>query len=128
VNDRHGHAAGDAVLSGVARRLGRILDPGDRAYRLGGDEFALLLQTEDRDLKRFAKKIVLALDDSYELDGQARGRVGASIGIALAPTDAAEAEQLMLRADAALYIAKEERGSSYRFAGDLPAPAMVSAA
>jgi diguanylate cyclase (GGDEF)-like protein len=128
VNDRHGHAAGDAVLSGVARRLGRILGPEDRAYRLGGDEFALLLQAKERDLTRFAKKIVLALDDFYELDGQARARVGASVGIALAPTDATEAERLMSRADAALYVAKEERASAYRFAGDLPAPALVSAA
>jgi diguanylate cyclase (GGDEF)-like protein len=128
VNDRHGHAAGDAVLSGVASRLARILGPGDRAYRLGGDEFALLLEAKERDLTRFAKKIVLTLDDSYELDGQARGRVGASVGIAMAPIDAVEAERLMSRADAALYVAKGERGSTYRFAGDLPAPAMVSAA
>jgi diguanylate cyclase (GGDEF)-like protein len=128
VNDCHGHAAGDAVLSAVSRRLGQILGSGDRAYRLGGDEFALLLQAKDRDLKRFAKKIALALDDPYELDPQTRARVGASVGIALAPDDAADAERLMSRADAALYVAKGERGSAYRFAGDLPRPAMVSAA
>lgn len=128
VNDRYGHAAGDSVLSGVAERLGRILDPGDRAYRLGGDEFALLLQAKERDLTRFARKIILALDDAYEFEGQARARVGASIGIALAPADAADAERLMSQADAALCVAKNERASAYRFAGDLPRPAMVSAA
>jgi diguanylate cyclase (GGDEF)-like protein len=128
VNDRHGHAAGDAVLSDVARRLGRILDPSDRAYRLGGDEFALLLQVTERDLTRFAKKIVLTLEEPFEVDAQARARVGASVGIAIAPSEAVDAERLMSRADAALDKAKEERGNSYRFASDASTSARVSAA
>jgi diguanylate cyclase (GGDEF)-like protein len=128
VNDRYGHAAGDAVLSGVARRLDRILGPGDHGFRLGGDEFALLLPSEGRDMVRFVKKIMLALNDSYELDPHTRARVGASVGVAFAPIDATEGQRLISRADTALYLAKEERSSTYRFAGKSPAAAMVSAA
>jgi len=128
VNDRHGHAAGDAVLSGVARRLVGMFGPGDRAFRLGGDEFAVLLQAERRDVVRFVKKIILALDDSYELDPHRRARVGVSVGVALSPIDATEAQRLIACADAALYRAKAERGSTYRFAGNPPAPEIVSAA
>ncbi|MGY4830134.1 diguanylate cyclase domain-containing protein [Sphaerotilaceae bacterium SBD11-9] len=107
VNDEHGHAAGDALLTAVARRLQRILRPPDILARLGGDEFAVVLP----DVKNLAaatvvaRKIVNALGEPFRIDDK-MVHIGASVGVALAVNGQDTVAVLMQRADAALYQAK----------------------
>jgi diguanylate cyclase (GGDEF)-like protein len=118
VNDIHGHAAGDAVLCGVAVRLRRLLGPLDAPFRLGGDEFAIVVADDGRNLPRLARKIVLAVDDSYTVGRGAEAVVGACVGAAISPQDGSNARELVEAADAALYRAKAASGSCSRFAAD----------
>ncbi len=94
VNDRKGHAAGDEILRGMAELLGEIAPEPGSAYRLGGDEFALLVETPDRGG---------AQEIAWQLQAQARDRLGVtvSIGVAVADGDESDAE-LLERADAAV--------------------------
>jgi diguanylate cyclase (GGDEF)-like protein len=106
VNDAFGHQAGDEILRQLGTRLSGTLRGSDVLVRLGGDEFAVLLMDADAIYAReIADRIVASLADPFELDGL-NARVGASIGIALAPSDAADAERLVWCADVAMYRAK----------------------
>ncbi|RMF12687.1 MAG: diguanylate cyclase [Alphaproteobacteria bacterium] len=109
VNDRLGHAAGDAVLRLLGRHLAEGSRAGDRAGRLGGDEFALWL--EDTDLegaKRKAEKLLAIIPELREAAGDANLPLGLSIGLVMSPWPAAETPADLLEiADAALYQAKE---------------------
>jgi diguanylate cyclase (GGDEF)-like protein len=106
VNDTMGHAAGDAQLIEVARRIDSSVPKDGIAARLGGDEFAVLLRNvgKDSDVRAVADRILVALGDPIEIDGQPVV-THASIGIAthVGATDAAE---LMQHADVAMYTAK----------------------
>ncbi|NKM33343.1 putative bifunctional diguanylate cyclase/phosphodiesterase [Rhizobium laguerreae] len=115
INDSKGHAAGDALLCQVSERLLRLAEEGDLVARLGGDEFALVLELgEPERAGRFAQRLLKALSRAFDLDG-AREHVTCSIGIALAPDHAGDADVLMRHADLALYAAKEIGRSTYRF-------------
>ncbi|HWU15396.1 MAG TPA: GGDEF domain-containing protein [Caulobacter sp.] len=119
VNDQHGHPIGDQLLCLVAARLKATLRGGDTAARLGGDEF-VVVQTGVRrreEADELAKRIVTALSAPYHVDG-VELNIGTSIGIALAPQDGLDLEQLALRADAALYRAKNRRRGSIAFWAD----------
>jgi diguanylate cyclase (GGDEF)-like protein len=119
VNDQHGHAAGDAVLKGVARRLRRLAVGTDRVFRLGGDEFALLLDRTDREIERLARIMVTSLDDTYSIGGSLRVPIGASMGVVRVPEDGADPDRLMARVDRALYAAKAAESSVCVFFADL---------
>jgi diguanylate cyclase (GGDEF)-like protein len=110
VNDTFGHAAGDALLKSVAGRIRRHVRGSDTVARLGGDEFAIvLLEIADRQqAQAVAAKIVAGLAVPMDL-GPARhsGSIGASIGIAMFPEDASDAQSLIESADAAMYAAKQ---------------------
>ena len=104
LNDRHGHAAGDAALVAVADVLERVLRRSDHAFRLGGDEFALLLDRSGRtEATRTTERVREALA-SLDLGGVAPP--GASFGIALGGPGTLDPETLLRDADDALYAAK----------------------
>ena len=107
INDRYGHAAGDALLRQMAERLREDLGSREMAARLGGDEFALLLDdpAESSALDR-AHRIHRRLTEPYAIGGAQAVRVGAAIGVACAPLHAADAQALVERADAAMYASK----------------------
>jgi diguanylate cyclase (GGDEF)-like protein len=117
VNDSLGHPAGDALLGQVAQRLKSLLCETDVLARLGGDEFAILHAGETRDqgdAVALASKVIEILAEPYEIDGT-NVVVGTSIGIAQAPADGVEPNELMKKADLALYRKKSEGRNGYRF-------------
>jgi diguanylate cyclase (GGDEF)-like protein len=119
VNDRYGHPIGDQLLCLVATRLKAALRASDTAARLGGDEF-VIVQTGVRrreEAAELAKRLVATLSAPYPIEG-VELNIGTSIGIALAPQDGLDLEQLALRADAALYRAKNRRRGSIAFWAD----------
>ena len=107
VNDTLGHEAGDDLIRQVAKRMRPLLRETDTIARLGGDEFAVI-QTDVRasaDVTIVAERIIRAIAAPFEV-AQSQAFVGASIGIALAPTDALASVELARKADIALYEAK----------------------
>ena len=116
INDRYGHAAGDAVLGATARRLAGELREGDVLFRMGGDEFTLILpQIESpQTAARVAERMVAAVAPPIVVAGQAL-TVGATIGIAVYPGDGDGADALLRNADDAMYAAKATRKGSYAF-------------
>ena len=109
VNDTLGHSVGDHVLREVAVRLRNLLPEDDCVARLGGDEFAVLVPTGDEErVVSLAKSIILALEQPIDFAGQPLD-VGASIGIALYPSHALDAQTLVRNADIAMYVAKRNR-------------------
>ncbi|MGD1983903.1 MAG: EAL domain-containing protein, partial [Chromatiaceae bacterium] len=119
VNDSHGHSTGDQMLVQISERLRRVFRQDDLVARLGGDEFAVLLQNlhERSEMSQLADKALAAIERPYQIDGQ-RFYSGASIGIAVAPDDSMDPDELIRQADAAMYVAKREAGSSYRYVSD----------
>jgi diguanylate cyclase (GGDEF)-like protein len=110
VNDTLGHYVGDELLKHVGERLGSVLRPEDTVARLGGDEFGVLLPVV-RDAVmagEIADRIRLALTEPFHVNDIALD-LEASIGIALYPDHASDADELMQRADVAMYHAKETR-------------------
>ena len=120
VNDTYGHAAGDALLRIVASRLTRVLRTQDLVSRLGGDEFACLLKGIDsRDqVNRLAVKLRESVRAPCKI-GPHLVRVDASIGIAFHGAGEAEAADLLLKADMAMYRAKRD-GVGIAFFDDSP--------
>jgi diguanylate cyclase (GGDEF)-like protein len=107
VNDTMGHAYGDRLLQDVTHRLSEALGPDDLLARLGGDEFAVLPAhtAGEEDGRRVARDLVEAMQDSFELDGIVLD-VRASVGVARFPEHASTADNLLRKADVALYCAK----------------------
>ena len=116
VNDALGHPVGDELLKGVAERLRGCLEETDVAARLGGDEFAVI-QTAIKDRSettRLVDEIHSAIRQPLECMGHLI-TTDASIGIALAPGDGVDLDQLLKNADLALYGAKGDGRRTYRF-------------
>lgn len=116
INDSLGHQAGDELLIAVAQRLDKSVRRSDSIARLGGDEFVAILedirQTEEP--VHVAKSILNAIAEPLTLAGQ-EVSVTSSIGIALYPEDAGDANTLLQCADTAMYRAKAEGGNTYNF-------------
>jgi diguanylate cyclase (GGDEF)-like protein len=116
VNDTLGHPFGDKLLCQVAERLRGCLRHGDIVARLGGDEFAILQDSlsQPGDTTSLLERIIEVGGAPFDLDGH-QVVIGVSIGVAVAPADAADPDQLLKNADMALYRAKVEGRGIYRF-------------
>ncbi|MBD2039401.1 EAL domain-containing protein [Microcoleus sp. FACHB-672] len=116
INDTLGHAVGDRLLQGVAKRLKSCLREGDVVARWGGDEFTLLLShiTCKNDAAKIAQRILDTFKVGFDLETHYL-HISSSIGIALYPFGGENAEALIKNADAALYRAKEDGRNNYHF-------------
>jgi len=121
VNDSLGHPIGDALLVEAARRLRACVGEAGIVTRLGGDEFAVVVRNDleasamdASSLGALAQAIVDSLSLPYALNDH-HVSIGASVGIAVAPADAADADTLLKNADLALYRAKGDGRGAYRF-------------
>ena len=114
VNDTLGHALGDEMLKEVGQRLRGCLRPSDPIARIGGDEFAILVDCAGSDLSHVAERIIEAISQPYDLDGQ-RAEISTSIGIAIGPRDAAAPRDLLKAADLAMYRAKLDGRRAFRY-------------
>ncbi|WP_319783034.1 EAL domain-containing protein [Oceanisphaera sp. IT1-181] len=116
VNDNLGHAAGDKLLIEVSRRLGLITRSCDAMSRLGGDEFALLFTALHSSLEcdEILNRVQKIISQPFDLDEDIVN-ISASIGVALYPQDAHEAELLLRFADQAMYQAKKQGKNAYVF-------------
>jgi diguanylate cyclase (GGDEF)-like protein/PAS domain S-box-containing protein len=116
VNDTLGHAVGDKLLRGVAKRLRSTLREEDTLARLNSDEFAIvqsgMVRPEDAVL--LARRLLEAVGEPYLLDGHSVV-IGASIGIAMSPGDGDESEKLLKHADMALSRAKNDSRGTFSF-------------
>jgi len=116
VNDTLGHPLGDALLGEAAERLRRCVREGDTVARLGGDEFAVV-QTGLSDMDgatRLAARIVTAMAAPFDLAGH-QVVIGASVGVAASPSDGEDADELLKKADMALYRAKGDGRGAFHF-------------
>ena len=116
VNDTLGHPAGDELLKQVAARLERIIGTSGEIGRLGGDEFLIMLpDVDDRGtLGDIGQRLIQMISQPYSANG-ARAIIGTSVGIAVAPYDGLDADELVKAADLALYAAKGGGKGQYRF-------------
>jgi diguanylate cyclase (GGDEF)-like protein len=117
INDSLGHPIGDALLSAVASRLRTCLADSDTVARLGGDEFAIVqlcANCEPTAVAALASQIVEIVAAPYDIEGH-HLVIGVSIGIALSPDDGDNPDELLKRADLALYRAKADGRGTYRF-------------
>jgi diguanylate cyclase (GGDEF)-like protein len=116
VNDTYGHSAGDKALSEFSRRVSSVLRPGTFLARIGGDEFAIIKPKIDclDEATNLARRIAGAVAEPFNIDG-VTAEFGVGIGIAVAPNDGTDPEELIRRADRALYRAKAAGRSSVRF-------------
>jgi diguanylate cyclase (GGDEF)-like protein len=116
VNDSLGHPAGDELLKAVASRLRSCIREVDFVARLGGDEFAIVQAgiKQPGDAVELVRRIYEAIREPYECLGH-QVATDASIGIALAPNDGTDLDQLLKSADLAMYSAKADGRRTYRF-------------
>ena len=105
VNDRHGHAGGDALLRELARRLAGALGPGGVVARIGGDEFVVVEPRAHQAAEMFAAKLLAVARDPFELPGGMH-RAGISVGLVQGSDEDTGLDAVLDRADAAMYRAK----------------------
>jgi diguanylate cyclase (GGDEF)-like protein/PAS domain S-box-containing protein len=121
VNDTFGHPKGDAVLKSVSQRLVKEVGEVGHVGRMGGDEFAIVIRDAQsrKKVEDLARRIICAVADPYHID-KAEIRIGVSIGCAFGPIDGQTVDDLIQKADLALYQAKAQgRGTCCYFSDDM---------
>ena len=115
INDSYGHRTGDALLIRVAGEIGALVRRNEVLARLGGDEFAILIPgVEGNEAEALAERVVRAIAQiPFRFEGQ-NLRLTTSLGIAYFPTHAADADDLVARADIAMYQAKDAGKNTWR--------------
>ncbi len=127
VNDSHGHALGDQAIAETAARMRAVLRRHEMAGRIGGDEFAVVVKFDSpADLEAVAQRLIEAIAEPMTFGG-VRVRLNASIGIATFPEHAGSADELLSRADSAMYVAKRGNGPHYAFYDPQNKPRLPSA-
>jgi|GEM_PF-2946627 len=116
VNDTHGHHVGDLLLAEAATRLKTRVRRSDTLARLGGDEFTILLYDipNKQDVENVAAQIVISIAKPYYPEN-IKCTIAASVGVSIFPYDGDDPNELLRKADAAMYKAKEAGGNSYVF-------------
>ena len=116
VNDTFGHPAGDKLLKIVAERLRGLVRDTDTIARMGGDEFVIVQApiTDSAEATWLAQRIIASMSEPFDLDGH-QAMIGASIGIAVGPSDGLSPDKLLRNADLALYRAKGDGRGTFRF-------------
>jgi diguanylate cyclase (GGDEF)-like protein/PAS domain S-box-containing protein len=122
VNDTLGHSVGDSLLCAVTKRLQMAVRGADTVARLGGDEFAIVqVGARPKDATELADRIIKEISGPFDVEGN-QVMIGTSIGIAMAPTDGNDPDQLLRNADMALYRAKSDgRGQHHFFQPEMDA-------
>lgn len=117
VNDSLGHPVGDNLLQALTERLQEHLRSEDTFGRLGGDEFLIVLDQGQGpgEAAKIARKLILLLEEPFELLHHNQIYISASIGISVFPQDGDDASQLIQHADAAMYQAKEKGRNTFHF-------------
>jgi diguanylate cyclase (GGDEF)-like protein/PAS domain S-box-containing protein len=115
VNDTLGHHIGDCLLQQVAQRLKRSVRRNDIVARMGGDEFTIILAelNDPDDAVRVAQKIVEAFQTPFVIQGHEL-KISGSLGVSLLPSDGQTTEELLKKADSAMYQAKENGRNNYQ--------------
>jgi diguanylate cyclase (GGDEF)-like protein len=116
INDTLGHRSGDRVLTELADRLSSTRSPGETVARLGGDEFGLILRGA-ADADSLGERIRNVIASHVDIDGL-HLTIEASTGFVVAPADGQDAQELLQRADVALYVAKSKQLDVIRYTSD----------
>jgi diguanylate cyclase (GGDEF)-like protein len=116
INDEHGHEMGDEALKVVAERFGACVRDSDVLSRIGGDEFVMMFNGLDdlKVLESRAKRVLELVNEPIWIN-DTRLKMGASIGISVAPKDGKTPEELLGTADEAMYAAKQGGKNAFRF-------------
>lgn len=119
VNDTEGHKAGDRLLVIISERLKECLREVDTIARMGGDEFAVIVSgcDDEKSVSDLCERIIASAIQPVVVD-RMEHNVGASIGVALFPADGQKVEELIMKADSAMYRAKEAGRARFAFFDD----------
>ncbi|MEP3049343.1 MAG: diguanylate cyclase [Roseibium sp.] len=128
VNDTYGHAAGDWVIKTMAARLTEVVGGPGLVCRVGGDEFMIIYRasTERPEVENLCQALIDEASKPIEVAQGKLAHVGLSIGVALAPDDGIDPDELVVHSDTALYQAKEAGRGRFAFYSDLPNDSFVS--
>jgi diguanylate cyclase (GGDEF)-like protein len=118
-NDAFGHDVGDRILQAAATRMRACVRHDDFVARLGGDEFVIILPRVAHidDADRVASKVIAAISAPFHVPGKSELRFTASVGVAVYPKDADDADTLLQHADVAMYRAKEQGRNAFQHFG-----------
>lgn len=122
INDTYGHGAGDRLLNLVARRLESITRGDDLVTRMGGDEFAVLVSSlcSHEQAMAVAQRVIEVMADPFEVAPATEVTIDVSVGVAVDLAGTERADQVVHRADAAMYAAKRAPGSRIYLGADAP--------